>query len=178
MAKIVLSDIAPEGHTKFTLGADEVEAPFETNDPVLISNARSHPWLLVEDEEGAAQPPSYVNTLSPSEDSLSAVNSIANDPDEVRKALEERGLTAVARTAIDANLDQNEVVELNGVALTVAAEEDAEPVVEGREPSGDDQKPQPEKVVKDQPGAAPTSKTAAKLPEGATVKTPTSKESK
>jgi len=129
MRKFVLSDIAPEGHKKFSLGADEVEAPFETDDPVLAANAASHPWLTEEvDEKAAEAPPSYVNHLDPKDDALSAVNSIANDPDEVKKALESREDVLIERVAIDADLDQDTKKETkDGVALTVAAEEAAEP---------------------------------------------------
>jgi hypothetical protein len=129
MRKFVLSDIAPEGHKKFTLGADEVEAPFETKDPVLAANAASHPWLVEETSEDASQaPPSYVNHLKPEDDVLSAATSIANDPDAVREALEAREDVFVERTAIDADLDQDEKKETkDGVAVTVAAAEDADP---------------------------------------------------
>jgi hypothetical protein len=129
MRKFVLSDIAPEGHKRFSLGADEVEAPFETSDPVLAANAASHPWLKEETSAEAAEaPPSYVNHLKPEDDVLSAVNSIANDPDEVKKALEAREDVLVQRTAIDADLDQDKKVETkDGVAETVAAADAAEP---------------------------------------------------
>lgn len=128
MPKFVLSDIAPKGHKKFSLGADEVEAPFETDDPVLAANARSHPWLEEETDAKAAEaPPSYVNHLDPKDDVLSAVNSIANDPKEVEKALKERGVVVAARVAIDAEKDQNKKVETAGVAETIAAADAADP---------------------------------------------------
>lgn len=128
MPKFVLSDIAPKDQKKFTLGADEVEVPFETDDPVLAANAASHPWLVAEaDKEQNEQPPSYVKYLAPEDDVLSSVNSIANDPDEVAKALAEREDVLVSRTAFDAELDQSKKVEAAGVAVTEAAAEDADP---------------------------------------------------
>jgi len=128
MPKFVLSDLAPKGHKKFTLGADEVEAPFETDDPTLAGNARVHPWLKEEvDTKASEPPPSYVNHLDPKDDALSAINSKANDPDEVKKALEERGLVFEVRTALDVDLDQNKKVETAGVAETVAALDAADP---------------------------------------------------
>lgn len=131
MAKIVLSDTAPEGAKKFSLASAEIEVPFETNDNEILSNARQHPWLSVEEPKASTEaPPSYVNHLDPKDDALSALNSIANDPDEVKKALEAREDRTVARVALNADLDQQKKVETGGVAETVAAADAAEAEVE------------------------------------------------
>jgi hypothetical protein len=143
MAKIVLSDTAPKGHKRFTLGAEEVEVPFETNDTDILSNASVHPWLVVEGPEGADAPPSYVTTLPRDADALSAINSIANDPKEVEKALKAREAAAVARVAIDADLDQKKKVETGGVAETVAAADAQTPTTEPRPTEGDAPAPKP-----------------------------------
>lgn len=146
MAKIVLSDIAPKAQKKFTLGAQEVTVPLDTNDAELISNATVHPWLTVESSDGAEAPPSYVTTLPAKDDVLSALNSIANDPKAVAAALAERTAPLVSRVAINADLDQNKKVETKGgVAETIAAADAAEPTTEPRPTEGDAPAPKPAK---------------------------------
>lgn len=127
MAKIVLSDEAPQGEAvTFSLGnAEPFQAPHETDDQVLIASAAVHPWLEVErdaEEEFAVEAPEQ--HIKPADDALSAQNSVAFDPDEVAKAREEAA--EVNPVAIDAGLDQSEPVETGGVAETLAADDDEE----------------------------------------------------
>lgn len=92
MANIVLSDEAPtgEGTLNFSLGNAEFEAPYETNDAVVLAGAEAHPWLTVEYDEAAVVEGSFREPHVPAEeDSQSAQNSVANDPEAVRAALEQ-----------------------------------------------------------------------------------------
>ena len=124
MAKIVLSDDAPQGDLRFSLANVEIESlPFETNDSVILANAEAHPWLAVEYPE-VKELSELVGELqiAPEDDALSAQNSIANDPDAVRAELERRREGDSAPVALDAGLDQDDVVVTrSGVAETVAA---------------------------------------------------------
>jgi hypothetical protein len=126
MAKIVLSDDAPKGEPlRFSLANAEVEEfPHETNDAVLLANAEAHPWLAVEHPE--AEELSELAgelQLSPEDDFLSAQNSVANDPEAVRAELERRKERNSDPVALDAGLDQDDVVVTSsGVAETVAAD--------------------------------------------------------
>ena len=123
MPKIVLSDDAPEGDLRFSLGNEEIdEVPYETNDPTVLANAEVHPWLAVEREEveELSELAAQHLQVAPEDDVLSAQNSIANDPDEVRKALAKDHESDPV--AIESGLDQGDVVETDsGVAETVAA---------------------------------------------------------
>lgn len=126
MPKIVLSDAAPEGDLRFSLANAEIEKlPYETSDPVVVANAESHPWLTVEYEkveELADQSDPFPQT-KPEDDVLGAANSVANDPDAVRAEIERRKAGASDPVAIDAGLDQSDVVvTASGVAETVAAD--------------------------------------------------------
>ena len=125
MAKIVLSDDAPKGNLRFSLGNAEIEkVPVETNDSVLISNAEAHPWLAVEyDKVEELSEVAGTLQLPPEDDALSAQNSVANNPDEVRKELARRTGVESDPTAIDAGLPQSKPIETDaGVDLTIAAD--------------------------------------------------------
>jgi hypothetical protein len=126
MAKIVLSDAAPKGEPlRFSLANAEVEEfPHETTDVVLLANAEAHPWLAVEYPEAEELSELAGELQLPAEDDiLSAQNSVANDPDAVRAELERRKEGGSDPVAIDAGLDQSDVVvTASGVAETVAAD--------------------------------------------------------
>lgn len=124
MAQIVLSDKAPDEAVTFSLGnAEPFEAPYETDDQSVIAGAEAHPWLTVEvDPEAVDKVEAPEQHVSPEDDALSAQNSVAFDPDEVAKAREEAA--EINPVAIDAGLDQDEVVESpGGVAKTLAADD-------------------------------------------------------
>lgn len=127
MAKIVASDHAPKGNYRFSLANAEIEKlPYETNDPAVIANAETHPWLDVEYDEvkELADLRDPNPQLAPEDDALSAQNSVANDPKAVKAAIEARfgDHADDGAVAIDAGLDQSEVVETGDrVAETVAA---------------------------------------------------------
>jgi hypothetical protein len=126
MATIVLSDEAPtdEGTLNFSLANAEFEAPFETNDPVVLAGAEAHPWLSVEYPESAVVEGSFREPHVPAaEDSQSAQNSIANDPEAVAAALAEVDLTETGRLAVEAGLVQDTPQRVGNVATTLAADE-------------------------------------------------------
>jgi hypothetical protein len=125
MAKIVLSDKAPEGAKFFSLASDEIEVPFETNDSEILSNAGVHPWLKVErDEVEVDDFEAPARLVFPADD---PANSLANDPEAVAEERERREVEFSQPTAIDAGLDQGEVEfvgdEDHEVAVTLAADE-------------------------------------------------------
>lgn len=127
MAKIVLSEEAPQGEAvTFSLGnAEPFEAPFESDDPVLLAGAEAHPWLTVErDAEDVNKVEAPEQHVRPEDDSQSAVNSVAFDAEAVAKAREDAAAVADNRLAVDSALDQDEPVETGGVAETLAADDD------------------------------------------------------
>lgn len=86
MAKIVHSEAAPSEAVHYSLAGVEFDLggrkrAFETNDPTVIGNAEAHPWLKVEHEAVEAVKGDYVTQLRPEDDALSAVNSVANNPE-------------------------------------------------------------------------------------------------
>lgn len=120
MAKIVLSDKAPDDPTlRFSLGsADPFEAPYETDDPELIGNALTHPWLVVEQDE-------------------------VQEGDEPEDA-DDKNLIVTDRLAVNASLDQNDPVTVGDVAVTLAAQgdeevEEVEPARVGQDPESTDE---------------------------------------
>lgn len=126
MAKIVHSDAAPAESVHYTFAAGEFDISgkkaFTTKDPSLVAEAQVHPWLDVKIDEADLVIGSYVETVKPEDDPLSAVNSIANDPDEARKA-EAAKAADFNPVALDAGEVQTQVVETGGVAETLAADE-------------------------------------------------------
>jgi hypothetical protein len=129
MSKIVHSDVAPDDAEVFSLGQGPTvkitkSGSYETSDPVEIANAMAHPWLDVvqakEDYDGGTWWP----TLAPEDDVLSAVNSKANDPKEVKKARDEfHARFAVPAAVIDAGLPQDKKIKDDaGNSKTLAAD--------------------------------------------------------
>lgn len=129
MPQIELSELAPEGVTSFSLANANLEVPCESTDPTVLANADAHPWLIVKYDESAPIAGVFAdNQVKPEDDPLSAVNSIANDPDAILAANETREDLNPVRLAVDASLDQNEVVVVGvgeaQIAETLASDED------------------------------------------------------
>lgn len=126
-SRIVASDKCPEGVVEFSLGPDTITVPHETSKAELLSNASVHPWLKVEADAKAVNPPSMLSRLAPEDDAMSAVNSIANDPKAVAAEHKRRfgDVEGGIGVSIDANLNQNaQHFEGTGdqkVAKTIAA---------------------------------------------------------
>lgn len=126
MAKIELSDIAPDETVKFSIGNVEFKVPFETDDRSVVVAARSHPWLKVTPDEVELVTGQYRElSVQPKDDVLSALNDKSNDPDEVKKFEAQKAADQGTVTAIEAGLDQTKVKETKGgvVNLTLAADE-------------------------------------------------------
>jgi hypothetical protein len=137
MAKIVLSDDAPNeaihfslAQVEFDLGGKSDKGAFETSDPVVLADAAAHPWLSVERDAEDVYQPSAPSFLRPEDDVLSAVNSVAFDPEAIRAVEEGKIAADQNRLAIDAGLDQNKPVSTDtptfSVAETLAADDDHE----------------------------------------------------
>lgn len=126
MAKISHSDRAPAEAVHYTFASGEFDLSgkksFTTKDSALIAEAQVHPWLDVKVDEADLVIGTYAQAVKPEDDPLSAVNSIANDPKEARKA-EAAKASAYNPVAIDAGEVQTEVVETGGVAETLAADD-------------------------------------------------------
>jgi hypothetical protein len=161
MARIEASDLAPEGTFKVSFAQGEYEVPFESDDPTVVANALSHPWLTVEAEaREVEQDNPFYEPYLPENEALSSFNSVANDPEEVQAALDEREVMLTSRVAIDAGLDQGEPEfvgpEGREIATTLAGAEEAE-VVEEDEPviedKPEDQAPDPVAPVNEETGA-------------------------
>lgn len=132
MPTISHSELAPDEPVRYLLGQAEFQLDgrtknYETDDADVVLNAEAHPWLTVTYPEVELVEGAYVEQVAREDDPLSALNSIANDPAEVRK-IEEAKRAAVAPVAIDASLDQSESVEVGDTAVTIeAASEDEAP---------------------------------------------------
>lgn len=144
MAKILHSDVAPAGSVHYTFAAlpegfdlSGKTASHETTDSALIAEALIHPWLRVEYPKEQLVAPDEKPPLDPKDDPLSAVNDNSNDPAAV-KASEDAKRAAVGAdedthgTALDAGLDQKEVVVTGDVAETVAADKAATKTEKGK----------------------------------------------
>lgn len=130
MATIRPNENAPDSPVKYLLGSVEFDlspgGEYETDDRTAISDASVHPWLDVElpvSEELSVERTS--KSVPYADDVLAAVNSQAFDPDKVHEMLMNRQRENDARVAIEAGLDQGESVEEGGVAVTLAAAEEA-----------------------------------------------------
>ena len=133
MAKIVPSPSAPSQAFRLTLGATSFEldgskktSSYETDDPVVIANARAHSWVDVVAKKADIVVGGYKQILDPKLDPLSAQHEDSKkalDPEAARAALREE--LAVHPVAIDAGLDQDKVVTSGPVAETVAAADKA-----------------------------------------------------
>jgi hypothetical protein len=131
MPTISHSELAPDEPVRYSLGQAEFQLDgrtknYETNDPDVLLNAESHPWLVVTYPEVEVIEGAYVEQIAREDDPLSALNSIANDPAEIRK-VEEAKRAAFAPVAIDADLNQSEPVTagVTDVTLEAASEEEA-----------------------------------------------------
>lgn len=126
MAKIVHSEAAPSEAVHYSFAGVEFDLggksqAFETTDPVVLSNAEAHPWLAVERDEADLVRGEYRDTLDPKDDVLSAVNSVANDP-EAARAASAPVVEVIAPLAVDAGKDQDKPVKTGRVAETLAAD--------------------------------------------------------
>lgn len=126
MAKIVSSEAAPNEAVRYSFAGAEFElegegASFESTDSAVLGNAEAHPWLKVEREPGEVVHGEYRDFLAPEDDALSAVNSVANDPEAARAALPSSEEDD-ERVAVQAGRDQAEKVEVAGIAETIAAD--------------------------------------------------------
>lgn len=125
MPTISHSELAPDEPVRYSLGQAEFQLDgrtknYETDDPDVVLNAEAHPWLVVTYPEVELIEGAYVEQVAREDDPLSALNSKANDPEEIRKT-EEAKRAAFNPVAIDASLDQAKAVEVDGVAVTVEA---------------------------------------------------------
>lgn len=141
MAKIVLSDDAPNEAVHFSLANVEFDldgGAYESNDPDVLANASAHPWLEVEYEAEEVIGGVVGNPLAPEDDVLSRVNSVAFDPEAIREVEEAKGAAADHRTALDAGKDQDEVVEVRAGDLVIAETLAADKTNEADDESADD----------------------------------------
>lgn len=127
MAKIVLSDDAPNeavhfslAQVEFDLGGKSDKGAFETSDPVVLADADAHPWLKVERDSSETYQPSAPAFLRPEDDVLSRVNSVAFDPEAIKAIESGKADYEGERTALDAGLDQDEPVEIKAGSVTIA----------------------------------------------------------
>jgi len=149
MATITTNDYAPDEKAKYILPLETFDLgpgdSFETTNRNTISNAEAHPWLAVEypeyDElsEGGRESKS----VAPEDDVLSAENSLAFDPDQVRKDNAESQVTAP--TAIEAGLDQGESVEVKDIAVTLTAADENVAEAEAEVEAANDDTDEPKK---------------------------------
>lgn len=106
---------------KFTLGPGD---SYETDDRAVLSDAETHPFLIVEYPE---QPQVSVSRESGSvpyeDDYLTAPNSRAFDLEEVERVETEKHGTDAARLAVQSGLDQNKQTEIAGIGVTLAADD-------------------------------------------------------
>lgn len=123
MAKIVLSDAAPEDAVHFSLGQFEIDVPHDTRNRDLISDAVAHPWLNVEYDEVEVLGGEGPSTANLANDPLAAGNDVSNDPEAVQAELDRREAEK-APLAVDAALDQDEPQTAGPVAITLAADDD------------------------------------------------------
>ena len=127
MAKIVTNELAPKDAKTFSLANESFEVPFETTDPTVLANARTHPWLTVEYGEQAEVGGQFAdNQVKPEDDPMSALNDRSNDPDFVREQQAESTEDSTP-LAVDAGLDQDKAETVgegdNQTAVTLAADD-------------------------------------------------------
>lgn len=124
MAKIVLSDTAPEDAKILSTAQITVEVPYETDDPDVISNALLHPWFDVDYGEAVVEaPPSTATNLPPELDALSRFNT------QVDKEGPDAAPThEIDPAALDAALNQKEPKKVGTVSVTAAAADESEPI--------------------------------------------------
>ncbi len=99
MAKITQGELAPAEKVVYTLANEQFEltakGSYETDDPIVISNAIAHPWLDVEFDEVA--------------------------PEEVDADADVR----VVGLAVEAGQDQKDALYADGTPVTLAADDAA-----------------------------------------------------
>lgn len=141
MAKIVLSADAPDEAKDFSLGNAEISVPYETDDPVIVANARSHPWLEVEVDATKSVIRYRETSTDPKTDPLSAENPdalIPFDEDAVAE-FEATKAESVAPVAVEAGADQDKKGRATAeISTTIAAAEaNASKTVDGPTTKGD-----------------------------------------
>ncbi len=90
MAKIVANEHAPNEESYFSVPGAEFALSrgeaYETDDQGVLVEALAHPWLSVEyDADEAPHPAWRDDGLSAGEDALAAENSVAFDPEAVKR---------------------------------------------------------------------------------------------
>lgn len=124
MAKIVLATEAPDDLNSVSLANAVLdEFPYETDDPTVLANAVSHPFLAVEFDAAGAEARYRETGVNPETDPLSASNPdsrIPFDADAVAE-IEDAKVEDLEPVAIDAGLDQDKAKSSGGVAVTLAA---------------------------------------------------------
>lgn len=129
MAKIVLSEAAPQEPVRFGLSSVDFDlkpgGSFETEDRQAIGDAEAHPWLSVEYDEALQIEPTFRDAhVRAEDDPLRAENSRAFDPEQIKADAPEE--EAVRPLAVDAPRDQSEAEVEGGVAVTLEADETGE----------------------------------------------------
>lgn len=130
MATISPNDSAPAEVVHYTFAAGDFKLggrskKYETDDPALISEAYTHPWLTVEEPVVEPVVGSYVEQVAPADDPMSRVNYTGNDPEMARAAEEAKAEGRENLVGIQAGLTQTEVVEAGPIAQTLAADPDS-----------------------------------------------------
>lgn len=125
--KIQSSDLAPAETVHYDLAGVEFDLSgkksFETDDVIVISNARSHPWLKVIDPEIEQVVGALVEQIKPEDDPFSLVNYHGNDPERIKADEAAKAEAAGHPVAIEAGTPQTELVVTGGVAETLAADD-------------------------------------------------------
>lgn len=130
MANVTPSQLHPAEEVRYSLASAE---PFtlspggshKTDDRTVIAEASAHPWLAVEYDAAEAPVAAFrPGQIAPEDDALSALNSVAFDPEAVKRDREQ--FNAVEeRTAIESGETQTEPkVVPPKVAITRAADVD------------------------------------------------------
>lgn len=128
MATIVPSKQHPDEEVRFALGGSKAftlstGGSYESDDREQIALAIEHPWLDVKPGDAEAAVAVYGReTLASKDDVLSAENSVAFDPEAIKRDREAVLGVDEDRTAIDAGLRQRTVRRTADVALTRAAD--------------------------------------------------------
>lgn len=126
MATITTNDKAPEGAVKYVFPTETFDLNSgdtkDTLDQELLRAAEAHPWLRVEypelEELAVTREPTSVPYA---DDYLSAPNTKAFDPEEVRRVESEKRSATEAPVAVEAGLVQTEDDHVGNVAVTLAA---------------------------------------------------------
>lgn len=127
MAKIAHSDAAPSEAVHYTFADEDFELSgrknYETRSVGTIAAAEAHPWLKVEHDKVDAVKGAYVEQIAPKDDSMSALNSRANDPAQARKDEADKAAKFSQSVAIQSGEPQTVAIETGPVAETLAADE-------------------------------------------------------